>query len=54
MEPVQDLNLNRRYTSGFEPEVPVTLLMHGLTCQSQTQFNKWHCTLLHTSIPMVP
>jgi D-alanyl-D-alanine dipeptidase len=25
MEPVQGLNLNRRYISGLEPEVPVTL-----------------------------
>ena len=25
MEPVQGLNLNRRYISGLEPELPVTL-----------------------------
>ena len=24
MEPVQSLNLNRRYISGLKPEVPVT------------------------------
>ena len=24
MEPIQGLNLNRRYISGLEPEVPVT------------------------------
>jgi len=26
MEPVRGLNLNRRYISGLEPEVPVTML----------------------------
>jgi len=27
MEPVQGLNLSRRYISGLEPEVPVTAVM---------------------------
>ena len=27
MEPVQGLNLNRRYISGLEPEMPVTQVM---------------------------
>jgi len=28
MEPVQGLNLNRRYISGLEPELPVTLSLY--------------------------
>ena len=30
MEPVQGLNLNRRYISGLEPEMPVTMKYHYL------------------------
>ena len=30
MEPVQDLNLNHRYISGLEPEMPVTRAYRGL------------------------
>jgi hypothetical protein len=29
MEPVQSLNLNRRYISGLEPETPVTRAYRG-------------------------
>ena len=29
MEPVQDFNLNRRYISGLEPEMPVTSSSYG-------------------------
>jgi len=31
MEPVQVLNLNRRYISGLEPEVPVTVYLSKRT-----------------------
>ena len=30
MEPVQGLNLNRRYISGLEPEIPVTVYFVNL------------------------
>jgi len=51
MEPIQRLNLNRRYILGLEPEMPVThvggyavhntIYLHICTCTSSSYFSHW-------------